>query len=213
MIGVFGGTFDPVHYGHIKPALSIKQALSLTQLLFVPNNIPPHRGAPWLSVEQRLSLLKNVVDDYADVSVDEREINREGLSYMVDTLRSLKEEYPAETFCLILGMDAFIGLSSWHQWRDILDLSHIVVMQRPGFTPADIEKQMRPEDYLFLADKMTQDVKALGARETGLILLQSVPQLDISSTQIRKQLLNGDDVSQWLPDKIIQQLRDFVNEN
>ncbi len=213
MIGIFGGTFDPVHYGHIKPALSIKHALNLTQLLFVPNSIPPHREAPWLSVEQRLSLLENAVEEYPGVSVDERELNREGPSYMVDTLVSLRKDFPVETFCLIIGMDAFIGLSAWHRWRDIFDLCHIVVTQRPGFLPVDIEKRMAAEDYKFISEKITQDVAMLTSEETGVILLQSVPQLDISSTQIREELLKGGDVSQWLPEKICQQLRGFVNES
>lgn len=213
MIGIFGGTFDPVHYGHIKPVLSIKQALNLTRLLYIPNRIPPHREEPWLSVQQRLALLKNALRDYPDVTVDERELNRTGPSYMVDTLVSLREDFPDETLCLIIGMDALAGLSSWHRWRDILDLSHLVVIQRPGYSSTDIAKQMKPADYQFLAEKMTQDVKALESKETGVILLQSVPQLDISSTQIRQRLLEGDDVSQWLPEEICQQLRGFVNEN
>lgn len=213
MIGIFGGTFDPVHYGHIKPALSIKQTLNLTRLLYVPNRVPPHREEPWLKVQQRLSLLQSALQDYPDVSVDERELNRTGPSYMVDTLASLHQDYPDETLCLIIGMDAFAGLHSWHRWRDIFDLSHIVVTQRPGFSSMDLAKHMEPADYQFLAERMTQDVNALRSKETGVILLQSVPQLDISSTQIRERLLRGEDVRQWLPEKICPQLRGFVNEN
>ena len=108
MIGIFGGTFDPVHYGHIKPALSVKQALNLTQLRFIPNRLPPHRAAPWLSAEQRLQLLKAALQDYADVVIDERELNRAGPSYMVDTLGSLKQEFPDESLCLIIGMDCWV---------------------------------------------------------------------------------------------------------
>ncbi len=96
MIGIFGGTFDPVHYGHIKPALSVKQALNLSQLRFIPNRIPPHRETPWLSAEQRLSLLKTALHAYPDIVIDERELNREGQSYMVDTLKSLHNDFPDE---------------------------------------------------------------------------------------------------------------------
>ena len=92
MIGIFGGTFDPVHYGHIKPALSIKQALNLTQIRFIPNRIPPHRELPWLNVEQRLSLLEIALKGYTDVVIDERELNRDGPSFMVDTLTSLRSD-------------------------------------------------------------------------------------------------------------------------
>ena len=213
MIGIFGGTFDPVHYGHIKPALSIKQALHLTQLRFVPNRIPPHRELPWLDVEQRLLLLKSAVQDYPGVVVDERELKRSGPSYMVDTLASLHSDFPDESLCLIVGMDAFIGLPSWHRWRQILDLCHLVVTQRPGFSQTDMANQMKHADYQFLAGKITQDVSELASKDTGVILLQSVPQLDISSTQIREKLLKGDDVSQWLPEGIYQKLRGLKNED
>ena len=111
MIGIFGGTFDPVHYGHIKPALSLKQALNLRQLRFIPNRVPPHRAEPWLSVEQRLLLLNTALKDYPDVIIDERELNRDGPSYMVDTLSSLKKDFPDEGLCLIIGMDTFFGIT------------------------------------------------------------------------------------------------------
>jgi len=213
MIGIFGGTFDPVHYGHIKPALSIKQALHLTQLRFVPNRIPPHRELPWLDVQQRLLLLKSAVQDYPGVVVDERELKRSGPSYMIDTLASLHSDFPDESLCLIVGMDAFMGLPGWHRWRQILDLCHLVVTQRPGFSQTDMANHMKQADYQFLAEKITQDVSELASKDTGVILLQSVPQLDISSTQIREKLLKGDDVSQWLPEGIYQKLRGLKNED
>ena len=206
MIGIFGGTFDPIHYGHIKPALCVKQALNLSQLRFVLNRFPPHREEPWLSVQQRLFLLKCALKNHPDIIIDQRELNRDGPSYMVDTLRSIKADFPDEGLCLIIGMDAFYGLTSWHQWQSIFDLCHLVVTTRPGFDKTAIADHMSAEDYQFLASKMTQDVKALTPRETGKILLQSVPQLDISSTQIRANLLNGDDISQWVSEEVRQQL-------
>ena len=210
MIGIFGGTFDPVHYGHIKPALSVKQDLKLTQLRFIPNKIPPHREIPWLNAEQRLSLLKSALQDIPDTIIDERELNRDGPSYMVDTLRSLKSDFPAESFCLIIGMDAFFAINTWFKWRELFDLCHLVVTTRPGFDQISIAGQMSAADYEFLSQKMTQDVNALSPLETGKILLQSVPQLDISSTQIRTKLLNAEDISQWLPDEVLQQLKRFT---
>ena len=93
MIGIFGGTFDPVHFGHIKQVLNVKQALNLSQIRFIPNSVPPHREDPWLSAEQRLSLLQSALEEYADVVVDQRELDRGGPSYMIDTLRSLNSDY------------------------------------------------------------------------------------------------------------------------
>ncbi len=221
MLGVFGGTFDPVHYGHIKPALSVKQALNLSQLRFIPNRVPPHRETPWLNSEQRLALLKTALQDYPGIIIDERELNRDGPSYMVDTLRSLKADFPDETLCLIIGMDAFYGISSWFEWRVIFDLCQLVVTTRPGFDRSEIEAQMNSGDYQFLAQKMTDDIKAFMAQslpvestqEPAKILLKSVPQLAISSTQIRENIQNSEIISQWMPPQAYQKLRGFINDN
>lgn len=233
MIGIFGGTFDPVHYGHIKPALSVMQALGLSQLRFIPNRFPPHREAPWLSVEQRLALLQTALKEYPEAIVDERELNRDGPSYMVETLASLRKEFGDESLCLIIGVDVYLEFTSWYQWRSILGLCHLVVTTRPGFNLegldlegfdiADFNKdkmleksnagKMDLEDYAFLAEKMTTDVSILTSQTAGAILLQSVPQLDISSTIIRQKFLNGDDVSEYMPAAVCQQLRGFINDN
>ena len=213
MIGIFGGTFDPVHYGHIKPALAVKQKLKLAQIRFIPNRTPPHRESPWLNVEQRLSLLTTALSDVPDVIIDQRELNRVGPSYMVDTLLSLKDDFPGESFVLIIGMDVFFGIATWHRWKSLFDLCHMVVTTRPGFEQSEIASHMSAEDYRFLADKITDDVNALMLQETGKILLQSVPQLDISATQIRDKLLGGEDVSQWMPEQAYQELRGLIDDN
>jgi len=210
VIGIFGGTFDPVHYGHIKPALSIKQVLNLTQLRFIPNRFPPHREMPWLNVEQRLSLLKLALKGYADVVIDERELNRDGPSFMVDTLKSLIDDFPDEDLCLIIGLDAFMGITTWFQWRSLFNLCHLVVTTRPGFNESAISDQMSTVDYRFLSAKMVEHADALRPRETGKILLKSVPQLDISSTLIRAKLLNNESVDAWLPAAVSEQLRGFI---
>ena len=217
MIGIFGGTFDPIHYGHIKPALSIKQALNLSQLRFIPNRIPPHREVPWLSTEQRLCLLKIAADEIPDIIIDERELKRDGPSYMVDTLRSLQADFPDEKLCLIIGMDAFLGITSWYQWRTLFDLCQLVVTTRPGFAIESIEQQMASEDYQFLMERMSSEVKAFVVQESpqvqAKILLQSVPQLDISSTQIRDNLHDEKQISQWMPLQVYQKLRGFIDDD
>jgi len=212
VIGIFGGTFDPVHYGHIEPVLSVKQGLGLTQIRFIPNNVPPHRTAPWLSAEQRLSLLQTALKDCLDAVIDQRELNRDGVSYMVDTLESLNKEFSEHGICLIIGMDAFLEITNWHQWKRLFELCHLVVTTRPGFEQDLIAEQMSAENYQFLASRMTQDVKMLNRQGVGKILLQAVPQLDISSTQIRAKLSDGEDISQWMPADVYQKLRGFINE-
>jgi nicotinate-nucleotide adenylyltransferase len=216
VIGIFGGTFDPVHYGHIKPALSVKQALNLSQIRFIPNRLPPHRAKPWLSVEQRLVLLKSALQEYPEAIVDERELQRKGPSYMVDTLASLKQDFSEEGLCLIIGMDVFFGLTSWYQWRSIFDFCHLVVTTRPGFDQGKMLDQntekLEAKDKDFLVRKITTDVSELTSQAAGRILLQSVPQLDISSTRIRQKCLNDEDVSDYMPAVVTQQLRGFIND-
>ncbi|HEB82293.1 MAG TPA: nicotinate-nucleotide adenylyltransferase [Gammaproteobacteria bacterium] len=217
MIGIFGGTFDPVHYGHIKPALSVKQDLGLSPLLFIPNRVPPHREQPWLSVEQRLELLKLALADLPDVVIDERELRREGPSYMVDTLESLQQDYPGETLCLIIGMDAFAGITRWHRWRELFGLCHLVVTTRPGFSLDALEKNGNPADFAFLRSRIIHEDEAELAESLGdkggQILLKSVPQLDISSTMIRHKLAQGEDISAYLPAAVARRLQSYQRDN
>ena len=213
MIGIFGGTFDPVHYGHIKPAIFVQKTLGLSHVRFIPNRIPPHRKAPWLNIEQRLSLLATALEDYPDVILDQREINRFGPSYMVDTLLSLKADFPDESFVLIMGMDVFFGITFWHQWKRLFDLCHLVVTTRPGFDQMGIAEHINIKDYQFLTNKITRDVNVLTQQETGVILLQSVPQLDISATKIRNNMQKGIDVDQWMPENVHQKLRGLINDS
>ena len=133
MIGVFGGTFDPVHFGHLRPALDVKQALALREMRLIPAFQPPHRATPVANPGQRLTMLRAAVGTEPDLLVDNREMMREGESFMADTLSSLRKDLGDEPLCLVLGMDAFLTLDSWHRWKEILQLAHIVVTHRPGW--------------------------------------------------------------------------------
>jgi nicotinate-nucleotide adenylyltransferase len=203
MIGVLGGTFDPVHFGHLRPALEVMQAIGLEQVRFVPNRIPPHRETPWLNVENRLELLKTAIDDQPGFELDERELQREGHSYMVDTLESLRTDYPSHPTCLILGMDAFLGIKQWHQWQRIPELCHLVVTTRPGFEVSDDFIRQLPATLVTEASGLS-DVVA------GRILLQSVTQLDISASHIRAMLAKGQSVRYLLPDEVNNKLMKMV---
>ncbi|MCK5001724.1 MAG: nicotinate-nucleotide adenylyltransferase [Gammaproteobacteria bacterium] len=196
LLGIFGGTFDPVHFGHLRPALDVMQSLGLEQVRFLPNSVPPHRQQPWLDVATRQSLLEIALQDMPGFELDCRELEREGKSYMVDTLASLHENFPDHHLCLILGMDAFCELHQWYQWQGILEQCHLVVTGRPGF-----EWPSAPELQVLEACR-TSDPDELKQAETGRILLQSVTQLDISASEIRKQLQAGLDIRYLLPEAV-----------
>jgi len=198
VIGIFGGTFDPVHFGHLRPLLEVQQALGLNEVRLIPCFIPPHRETPGASAEQRLAMLELAVVNTPGFVVDQRELQRGGPSYMVDTLQSLRDELGSrKSLCLILGLDAFVALDRWHQWQRLTELAHIVVMQRPGGllpkTGAVAE---------LLEQRQVLDVVELQQQPAGRVYFQSVTQLDISATAIREQLAHGQDVRFLMPDSV-----------
>ncbi len=204
MIGILGGTFDPVHYGHLRPALEVMQAVGLRQVRFVPNNIPPHREIPSLNSQSRLELLSTAIADQPGFVLDERELLREGRSYMVDTLASLRQDFPSESICLMLGTDAFLGLKQWHQWQRIPQFCHLIVTTRPGF-------EFSSDAIDDLPVTLARSAAKLDEVAAGRILLQSVTRLDISASAIRKMLANGQSVRYLLPDTVHDKLMKMVN--
>ena len=124
-IGIFGGTFDPIHYGHLRTAFELLQTLDFEAVRFVPCGDPPHRGVTFASAALRLEMVRAATRDEPRFVVDDRELRREGPSYSIDTLMSLREEFPDRSLCLITGMDAFLGLPTWHRSDEILDFAHM----------------------------------------------------------------------------------------
>ena len=133
MIGIFGGTFDPIHYGHLRSALEVKEIFGLTEVRLIPSAQPPHREQPAATALMRLQMLELAVKNQPGLIIDTRELNRSGVSYMVDTLKSLRKEFKDEPLLLFIGSDAFNNLKTWYQWQHLFDFAHIVVMTRPGF--------------------------------------------------------------------------------
>lgn len=206
MIGVFGGTFDPIHYGHLRPALDVVEALSLEKCHFIPCSVPHHRALPSASSAQRLEMVAEAIKLEPRFYLDPREINRNGISYTIDTLKSISSEVTQEqTLCLIIGIDAFIKLDQWHQWRDILNLCHLVVTHRPGW---DIEtllesNQISSELENMILNHRVEDKIKLQNSHAGKIIFHSVTQLDISSTGIRTLLASNNSIRFLLPDDVI----------
>jgi nicotinate-nucleotide adenylyltransferase len=198
MIGILGGTFDPVHFGHLRPALEIQQQLGMQEVRLVPCRIPPHRPQPKASAAQRVAMLRAAISRHPGLRIDTRELERDGPSWTLDTLVSLRREPGARGICLLLGMDAFGGLSTWHRWRELLDYCHMVVMTRPGTVLPD---QGELADFIGLHRVL--DAAALEQHAAGLLLFHPVSQLEISGTSIRKQLAAGQDPGYLLPDPVL----------
>jgi len=198
-IGIFGGTFDPIHFGHLRSAFEMLQALRFGEVRFMPAGNPPHRGAPVASAELRLRMVRVATAGQAGFVVDDRELRREGPSYSVDTLAALRAEHPLRPLGLIIGMDAFLGLPKWYHWREILELAHIVVAHRPGWRAPDIG----PLGEL-LADRGTHRIGDLHQAKSGHIYIHDVTQLEISSTEIRELVANGRSPRYLMPDAVLE---------
>jgi len=201
LIGILGGTFDPIHYGHLRPALEVMEQVELDEVRFLPNRQPPHREQPWLDVATRKKLVQLAIADESRFVLDERELNRDGPSYMVDTLADLRCDFPEATLCLLMGSDAFAGFTHWKEWQAILGLCHIIVMTRPGVELANMHSQPVPTSAC-----ISHDARLLRNSPHGLILLQSVTPLDISASRIRECMRQGLSIRYLLPDSIYQYL-------
>lgn len=202
-IGIFGGTFDPIHYGHLRSAFEMLQALRFDEVRFMPCGDPPHRGITYANAEQRLRLVQLAIEGQPGFIADDRELRRDGPSYTVDTLLSLRAEFPERPLGLILGMDAFLGLPGWHRWNEILDVAHIVVAHRPGWKAPDIG---------VLGDLITEygthRVNDLHVELQGRIHIHAVTQLEIASTEIRDLVAAGRDPRFLMPDAVRQEMSD-----
>ncbi|MDH5254295.1 MAG: nicotinate-nucleotide adenylyltransferase [Gammaproteobacteria bacterium] len=198
-IGVFGGTFDPVHVGHLRTAHELMTALGLAEVRFVPCRLPPHRPPAVAPEALRLRMLEAALEGLPGFRVDGRELRRPGLSYMVDTLASLRQEIGDRPLCLLLGLDAFLGLPTWHRWRDILDLAHIVVARRPG-----VAQPLEGEAGDLLQSRGTTQPADLARAPAGRVLLRDVTQLEISSSAIRALVAAGGDPRFLVPDAVLE---------
>ena len=196
-IGIFGGTFDPIHYGHLRTAFELLQALRFNEIRFMPCGDPPHRGDSIADAELRLEMVRVATDTQTGFVVDDRELRRDGPSYSVDTLAALREEFPNHSLGLIIGMDAFLGLPKWHNWHRILQLAHIVVAHRPGWRAPD----MGPLGDM-LTDSGTHRIDDLHQTISGHIYIHAVTQLEISSSEIREMVGLGRDARFLMPEGV-----------
>src|SRR5579885_1986247 len=201
-LGILGGTFDPIHHGHLRMALELYEALDLAQVHIIPTYKPMYRKQPVATPDQRLAMVQCAVGGEPALIADDREIRRKGITYTIDTLIEMRAEMPDTPFCLLIGIDAFLGFPSWHRWKEILDYAHIVVAHRPHYhlpqagIIAELLHQHMPKETSFLHENIA-----------GCILLRPITALEISATDIRKQIAMGRNPRYLLPDGVYEYIK------
>jgi len=223
-IGIFGGTFDPIHFGHLRLAQEAVEQCHLASVRFIPSGSPPHRATPYASAHHRLDMVRLAIQGNEKFVLDEREIFRTDPCFTVDTLNGLRAELGRQQpLCLLLGSDAFLLLHTWHEWEKLFDLAHIVVLQRPQITK-EINNELSKEKNIrdncaaqaiatrvaaaspalhrrFLAHLQTAP-DALSATPAGAVLLIDNPVLEISSSAVRQRCAVGKKIHYLLPDAV-----------
>lgn len=203
LVGLLGGTFNPVHNGHLHLAGQLLKQLHFDEIRFIPSAVPALKTAPEVSVQDRVEMVKLAIADNPKFSLDTRELMRDGKSYTIDTLISLRGELGQTiSLCLLMGYDAFLGLSKWHRWEALLDYTHIVVVNRP-------QTSQKPSNELrqLLKAHKTDALNALLDAACGAVYFAEIPPLDISSTEIRIKLVSGQTVDTMIPANVLGYIR------
>jgi nicotinate-nucleotide adenylyltransferase len=192
-LAIFGGTFDPVHLGHLNAAWEAAELLD-AEVRLLPASVPPHRVAPIASAAQRAAMLRAALRDQSRLLLDTRELDREGPSYTIDTLHGLRAEQGDRPLVLLLGADAFAGLPGWHRWRELFEVAHIAVLHRPGMS-----SQLPRELAEAIAGRDAADPSELREAAAGRVVHLQITPLEISATRIRELLKADRDARYLLP--------------
>lgn len=203
-IAIFGGTFDPIHNGHLQTSLAIQSYFQFDTYLFLPCKIPTIKAPTLANSQQRIKMIELAINVYPGFKLDLREIERDSPSYMVETLQSFREEFQDASITLIMGYDAFISLPSWHQWEKLITLANLLVINRDEFIlhsmPIIIQK--------FLEQHQSTEKSELLNNKSGVVLRFDAGHYDISSTMIRKEIKQKKDVRSKIPIKVYQYIKD-----
>jgi nicotinate-nucleotide adenylyltransferase len=198
-VGIFGGTFSPIHHGHLRLAIELRERLGLDRVHVIPAGEPPHRDRPGVSARRRLQWVQLACAGEPGLVVDDREVRRDGRSYTYDTLASLRAELPDDaSLVLLLGDDAANQFHTWHRWQEIPQLAHLVFVER-----ADATAARSPQVDAWWRDKRVTDPKALKSRRAGLFMSATLPPLAISSTRVRGLLKAGRSIRGLVPQAVI----------
>ena len=199
LVGILGGTFNPIHNGHLHLATQLLTQLHFDEVRFIPSAVPALKHLPQVPAQQRAEMVRLAIAHQPKFKLDTRELARTGVSYTIDTLQSLRDELGADTgICLLMGYDAFLGLPKWHRWQSLLNYAHIVVVNRPQVhnTPA-------PELAAWLVQHQKDALQANNHGPSGAVFFVEIPPLDISSSAIRQALLSGQAVNKALPANVL----------
>ena len=200
MVGVFGGTFDPIHCGHLRTVSEVRVQLGLSRVLIIPVNIPPHRSTPMAASRHRISMIQLAIEQMPQLECDDREIRRGGTSYTVLTVKELRQEFGKIPLCLILGLDSFLDLPNWYRWSELLDYVHIIVMRRPGW-------ELPPSLPDWWSNAVEENPLDLEKKPCGNVYCMPVPPVDITSTVIRNQLSFNSHINNALPSSVLGYIR------
>ncbi|HKK15845.1 MAG TPA: nicotinate-nucleotide adenylyltransferase [Gammaproteobacteria bacterium] len=198
-VGILGGTFDPFHHGHLRLAIECREKLQLQSVQLIPLYTPPHRETPVASTVQRLAMLTLAIRDHDFLQIDVSELQRRGISYTIETIKGVRDRLEDTPLCLLMGRDAFNSLGSWHDWRHLIDYTHIVVADRPGKPSGKNDTDLAD----FIRHYRTDDMGELHNLVAGKLFELTIPLLDISATQIRKIIQAGNDPAGLLPQTVI----------
>lgn len=196
-IAIYGGSFDPIHYGHLQTANEVKQLFAASKVILIPCKLSPHKQVSNATPEQRYSMVKIACEEFEDFVADDREINSNQPSYTVYTLESIREKYPNEPLLFIMGMDSLLNFNQWHQWQRIFTLAHIVVNQRPGYTP-----NFNIEIANVIERRRTENSDEIKSQQSGRIYFMDNQEWHISATAVRENIFKNNNLNNLLPKSV-----------
>jgi nicotinate-nucleotide adenylyltransferase len=205
LVGLLGGTFNPIHHGHLRLAQELAETFQMDEVRFIPSANPPHKTKPAVSAQQRAEMVSLAIEGNPLFKLDTRELDRSGTSYTIDTLSSLHDELKDTALCLIMGSDAFLKLDTWHRWQELIHYCHIVLVQRPNHPHQGINQNLQN----FIENHYTENITELSESRAGLITMQQMPALDISSSQIREMIHQHRNPMYLCPQPVV----DYINSH
>ncbi|TQV85448.1 nicotinate-nucleotide adenylyltransferase [Aliikangiella coralliicola] len=196
---LYGGTFDPVHYGHLAIIDGLRTLAPDTPIRIIPCAVPALKGKPSTLFEQRVEMLELATENFKQIIIDQREVDREGASYTLDTLVTLKKDYPDKQFVLVMGADTVASIQQWYQWQKLSQICHLLIFNRPGISNEAVEQATKDADF-----RLVESFNALTTMKAGNAYFQIMKEKIHSSTQIKQSVRNKLTLDSMLPESVIE---------